>query len=124
MSSPLTWISAFVCVLIVLGVLNRRRKKVHISLMISALAIDLGIVLYLELARAVVESLPGREMSGLLVFHIALSCVVLFLYGCQVYTGIKNARGQRSAWHAKIPIWFIFARFGNLITSLFITTPG
>ncbi len=124
MTRPLTWISAFVCVLIVLGVLNRRRKKVHIPLMVSALAIDLGIVLYLELTRALIESIPNRPMTGLLIFHITLSCIVLALYGCQVYTGIKNARGQRSAWHARIPIWFILARFGNLITSYFVTTPG
>lgn len=120
MARPLTLISAFVCVLIVVGVLNRRRKRLHISLMVSALVIDVGIVLYLELARAVIESIPGREMTGLLIFHIALSCLVLVLYGCQVYTGIKNARGQRSAWHAKIPPWFITARFGNLITSYFV----
>ena len=117
---PLTLISAFACVLIVVGVLNRRRKRIHIPLMVSALTIDLGIVLYLELARGVVESIPGRQMTPLLVFHICLRCLVLVLYGVQVFTGIKNARGQRSAWHAKIPPWFILARFGNLITSYFV----
>jgi len=124
MTRPLTWISAFVCVLIVVGVLNRRRKNVPIPLMVSALTVVLGIVMYLELTRALIESIPGREMTGLLIFHIALSCLVLVLYGCQVYTGIKNARGQRSAWHARIPLWFILAPFGNLITSYFVTTPG
>lgn len=121
MLTPLKILSVFACLLIVVGVLNRRRKRVHIPLMLTALTIDLGIVLFLELTRAVIESLPGREMTPLLIIHICLSTSVLALYAVQVVTGIKNARGRHSRVHSKVPVWFIIVRFGNLITSFLVT---
>ena len=113
-------LSVLVYVLLLIGYANRRRRRLHISLMVTALAIDLGMVLFLELTRAVIESIPGREMTSLLVVHIALSTVVLFLYGIQVVTGVKNARGGHSRTHAKAWIWLLAARLGNLITSFWV----
>ena len=121
LNHPIKAISAFVCVLLVIGYVNRTKKKLHISMMLSALAIDLGIVLYLELTRQVVESVATRDMSPLLIFHICLSTVVLILYGVQVYTGIKNVKGKRSTVHPKTAIIFLITRFGNLITSYLVT---
>ena len=55
---PLKLLSVAVCVILVIGVLNRRRKRVHIPLMLTAMVIDVGMVLYLEIHRGVVESIP------------------------------------------------------------------
>lgn len=118
--TPLSALNAFVCLLVVIGVLNRRRKRRHITLMASALTIDLAMVLYLELARGVVESVPSRPMSAVLVVHIGLSMLLLVLYGCQVVTGIKKARGGESRLHGQVMIWFLILRFGNLVTSFFV----
>ncbi len=118
---PLKVLSAFVCILIVVGLIYRRRRRIHIPLMLSALAIDLGIVLYLEIRRGVVESIPSREMTPLLIFHIIVSVIVLILYGVQVYTGIQNAKGRRSNWHRVSGISFVVLRFANLITSWIVT---
>ena len=49
--------------------------------MLSALTIDLGLVRYLEITRVVVESIPGRTMTPLLLIHMTLSTMVLILYG-------------------------------------------
>ncbi len=113
-------LSVFVCVLIIAGVLNRGRKRVHIPLMVSALAIDLAMVLFLEITRGVVESIPGRQLSPKLVIHILLSLTVLALYTVQVVTGIKKARGGASGTHRKMLIWLLVTRLGNLITSFLI----
>jgi len=118
---PLKLLSVGVCLLIVIGVVNRRRRRVHIPLMLSAFLIDLGIVLYLEIRRGVVESIPGRPMTPLLIFHLCLSVTVLVLYGVQIYTGIQNAKGRRSRWHRRAAMMFLFTRFGNLVTSFMIT---
>lgn len=109
-----------VVTIVVIGVLNRRRQRIHIPLMLSALTIDLAIVLYLELTRAVVESLPGRPMTPLLVIHVVISTLVLVLYGVQVVTGIKKIRGQPSTIHRQIMIWFLVMRLGNAVTSVFV----
>lgn len=114
-------LSVFVCVLLVIGYANRRRKRVHIPLMVSSLLIDLGLVLYLEITRAVVESVATREMTLLLVVHICLSVAVLALYGVQVVTGIKKARGGTSVWHVRCGLVLLVTRFGNLITSFAVT---
>ena len=118
---PLKLLSAFVCVLIVVGLFNRRRRRVHIPLMLSAFAIDLGIVLYLEIRRGVIESIPHRPMTPLLFIHILISVAVLVLYGIQVYSGIQNAKGRRSALHPKTAKVFVVLRFANLVTSWMIT---
>jgi len=55
---PLKLLSVAVCVILVIGVLNRRRKRIHIPLMLTAMGIDVGMVLYLEIHRGVVESIP------------------------------------------------------------------
>lgn len=114
---PLKLLSVLVCVLLVVGVLNRRNRRIHIPLMLSCFLIDLGMVLYLEIRRGVVESIPGRPMTPLLIIHIIISTVVLVLYASQIYTGLQNAKGRRSAWHRRIGVTFLFLRFGNLITS-------
>jgi hypothetical protein len=116
----LAYVNFLVVVIVVVGVLSRRKRRIHIPLMVVALGIDLAMVLYLELTRAVVETLPDREMAPLLVVHIAISVLVLVLYGVQVATGIRNARGQRSKAHRKVMIWFLLLRLGNAITSVLI----
>ncbi len=118
---PLKLLSVAVCVILVIGVLNRRRKRIHIPLMLTAMGIDVGMVLYLEIRRGVVESIPHRPMTPLLVIHILISVTVLILYGVQVVTGYRNARGRRSAWHPRIARLFLPLRFANLITSFLIT---
>ena len=89
-------------------------------LMISAITIDLGLVLYLEIARGVVESIPARPMTPLLFVHILMSVSVIVMYGVQVYGGIKNARGNRSVAHRKVMPWLLLIRFGNLVTSFLV----
>jgi len=118
---PLKLLSAFVCFILVIGVLNRRRKRIHIPLMLTAMAIDVGMVLYLEIRRGVVESIPTRPMTLLLAVHITISVLVLILYGVQVVTGFRNAKGRRSTWHPWIAGLLLPLRFSNLITSFMIT---
>ncbi len=122
--TPLQYLSCFVCLLLFVGFANRRRRRLHITLMVTSLVIDLGMVLYLELQRGVVESIPGRTMSPLLIFHIFLSAVVLALYAVQVVSGIKKAKERGSGVHAKVAYWFLAARVGNLLTSLVVTQGG
>lgn len=118
--NALNILSIVVCVLLLLGYANRRRRVVHITIMVTALVVDLAMVLFLELTRGVIESLPGRTMTPLLAVHILISVVVLVLYTIQVVTGIKKARGGPGPLHGKMPLWVLLARFGNLITSFLV----
>jgi len=118
---PLTILSAFVCVLLVFGVINRRRKSIHVPAMLSAFAIDLGMVVYLEVRRGVIESIPHREVTPLLIFHIVISVIVLVLYSTQAVTGFKRIRGDRGRSHRLIPWALLPLRMLNFITSIMVT---
>ena len=102
-------------------VILRRRRNVHIPLMLSAIGIDLAMVLYLEITRHVVESVPKRPMTPLLGIHISISVMVLVFYGVQVYTGIQNSRGRRSRVHPRVAWVLVITRLGNLVTSFMLT---
>ena len=88
--------------------------------MSTAFVIDLALVLYLELTRGVVESIPGRDMASVLPVHLVFSTAVLVFYAVQIATGIRLARGVRSRWHARVPAWFVITRVGTFITSFFV----
>ena len=118
---PLVLISAAVCVLLVIGVLYRRRSSIHIPLMLSAFVIDVSMVVYLEVRRGVVESIPKRPMTLLLAVHIAISVIVLILYGTQVYSGFRRWQGHRSRWHYVAAFLLLPLRLLNFFTSILVT---
>jgi len=119
MFDPIHIISIVVCVLLIVGVLNRRRKSVHIPLMATAIGIDLAMVLYIELTRGAVKAAEER-MGLLMIVHIIISVGVLVLYGIHVWTGIKKARGGKSATHGRIMYATVSLRILNLITSIMV----
>ena len=111
--------SILVCVLLILGVLARRRKRTHIPFMIAAIGIDLTIVVIIEFGRGVIAS-AEEKMGPLMIVHITMSVLVLVLYGIQVVTGIKKARGRSSRLHGKVMPWLLALRLGNLFTSFLV----
>lgn len=119
MFSPLKLISMGVCVMLVVGYWNRRRKRVHIPLMASAFLIDLAVVLYIEITRDAIASAQAK-MGPLMIIHICLSVTTLGLYVAQVVGGIKLARGKPCGWHRRTGLTLLVTRFGNLITSFLV----
>lgn len=117
---PLVLLSAAVCTMLTVGVIYRRRRTIHIPLMMSAFLIDLGVVIYLEVRRGVVESIPKRDMTPLLAFHIAISVIVLILYFTQAYSGIRRWKGRRSDWHYWAAYGLYPLRLINFVTSILI----
>ena len=112
-------VSVLVCVLLAVGVVHRRRRRVHIPLMLSAFGIDLGMVLWIELSRHVIEELPSR-MTPFLGVHVTFSVATLVLYVVLIVTGVRNALGRTSWVHPRAAVAFGVARAGNLCTSLLL----
>ena len=113
-------ISCGIFVLLVIGVLNRGRKRVHIPLMASAFVADMAMLLYIEFTRQAIER-ASTQMTPLMGVHVLLSVIVIGLYVGQIVTGIKKARGRSRPWHGKGGVGFLLCRFGNLITSFMVT---
>ena len=111
--------SIFVCVILIVGYFNRRRRNIHIPLMVSAFVIDMIIVLVIEFSRGVIQRVDAK-MGPLMIVHIIISVTVIILYVGQIITGIKKTKGKPSGWHGKMGPTLIIVRLGNLITSFLV----
>ncbi len=120
------YISLGILALIFLGWIYRRKRNLHIGLMATAMAADLGLVLWIELSRHAVEQALGVgefELPGaFLAFHIVLSVVSLLLWFVQLVLGIKIARGKRQLLpvHKLCALFFVLFRLANFVTSLWL----
>lgn len=118
--TTLKLLSILAFLILVVGVLFRRDRRIHIPLMLTAIIIDLSIVAYIEITRDALAAAKAK-MGTLMIVHIALSVSVLILYAVQVVTGIRNVRGGKSHAHRKTMPWLVAARLGNLITSFLVS---
>ncbi len=99
---------------------RRKRPALHWKLMVTAFAIDLSVVLYLELTRQAIEGLP--HASPLLLFHVAVSVCVIACYLINFALGSRLLRGRtgiRGA-HRNVGITFMTLRSLNFVTSFIV----
>ena len=118
-------LSTLVLVVIALGVWFRERPTLHIPLMSTAFAMDLGLLLYIEFTRHAVEKLGETMQSptpdGLLYFHVVVSGLTLVLYLAQIVTGMQLYKGTANRLlHRSGALLFITCRLLNYITSFFV----
>lgn len=114
-------ISIGACILLLVGYAYRRRRYVHVPLMLSAFIIDMSLVAYIELTRHAIE----KALSGpgpLMVVHILISVAFVLLYFWQIFTGIGRWRGLKHRAHKSTGLIFLLLRFGNLVTSFLVTS--
>ncbi len=115
-------LSTVVLILVVLGLWQRYNRKVHIPLMLTAFALDLGLVLAIELQRQAVEKLIDHSVSAFVYFHAGISLLVLVFYVILLVLGLGILKGQPKArhWHRLSGIGFIVLRLTNYITSFWV----
>lgn len=117
-STLLKIISFLVCVIIVAGLAYRRKRKIHARLMMTAFGIDVALVLYIELTRKAVET-ALHPPHPFVIFHVAISVLVLLLYGVQIFLGMRLMRGGASTrLHGRVGLIFVVLRLANFVTSL------
>jgi hypothetical protein len=113
--------STLVVLIIVAGILLRRRRSIHIPIMIAAFSLDLASVLAIEVQRGAIK----KAMSSpppLLLFHVAVSVtallfyVVMFVLGERVRVGAVHLR----PWHRRAAWVFGACRTANYVTSWMI----
>jgi len=114
-------LSTVVLVLIFMGIINHRNRRLHLSLMSAAFIIDLGLVLYIEFTRAAIEQ-AVEGVHGLLLFHIIVSVLTLVLYVVLISLGVKWFKGENqvAALHRNLAYVFTVCRLTNYVTSFFI----
>lgn len=120
---PLLAASAFILVLIFYGLAKRHNRKVHIPAMATAFALDVLLVLIVELTRHAIEKAIGHtDASPLLIVHITASLLTLVFYVVLTTSGIKLNKGDESRResHRKYAYVFLVARVTNFVTSFWV----
>jgi hypothetical protein len=113
-------ISFGVCVIIVIGLYYRKRRRVHIPLMASAFCIDLGLLLYIELTRQAIRTVTHQPHPFVAV-HSLISILVAIAYVVQIASGIALAKtGRWRCVHRFTAPIFVVLRLSNFITSLWV----
>lgn len=86
------------------GVLSRKRIKLHVLIMNLSIALDLSLVLGLEIKRNAVETVIQHKLHGLQIYHVLFSSVATFLYvpmlilGWSLYKNTDWITRKRSVW--------------------------
>lgn len=85
-------------VLLAAGWTQRRRRVRHVPLVLAGIALDLAMVVYLELDRSVVEAVAGSvghaSFSAVRWAHIVTSTVAVVLYLPTLWYGFRMLRGD------------------------------
>lgn len=117
-------VSTLAVILALAGLANRSRPRVHIPLMLSAFAVDMSLVLYIEHNRRVIGMVAGTagQMDAVLQIHVALSVAAVILYLVQIVLGLclRLGREPLRAWHRRAGWTFLACRLGNYITSFLV----
>ncbi|MBY0449925.1 MAG: hypothetical protein K2X01_04795 [Cyanobacteria bacterium] len=115
-------LSFAVLLIIAVGILFRKNRKIHIPVMLLAFVCDMSLVLYIEFSRKAVEQVISGLPSALLAFHVATSLIVVLLYLALIISGVQIVKGKtnRLLWHRQLATAFLIGRMINFVTSLYI----
>ena len=87
--------SFLVLVILTLGVQNRKNRKRHVPLMISAILLDLVLVVQVEIARSVLNSAVKIQANDFITnIHITIASLTAVFYVLIVISGIRLLRGH------------------------------
>lgn len=125
-----TWLmqiqSLCIVLLIVAGVVVRRRRQLHVKIMSVAMIWDIILILQIELSRsAILKATHALSNPLILNIHISIAVSTVILYGFMVYTGRKLLRGDNSIRpRHKILGWTTLSmRILTFITSFWAVIP-
>jgi len=100
------YIATAMWLLMVLGFLNSKNRRLHVPLVLTAMLGDLVLVLYLEFTREAVETALQFKMKMLQQIHIGVSTIALILYFPLTYLGFQMLKGnyQFRTLHRKLAL--------------------
>jgi hypothetical protein len=111
-------VSTLVILILICGFLVRRRRPIHIPLMVAAFSLDLMLVAAIEIRRGAI----GKVVAGpgpLLGFHVAMSLVALASYVAMAVLGrrLSSGREHLRPWHRRVAWVLAGSRTANYVTS-------
>lgn len=104
--------------LMVTGLINLKQRRRHAALMSTAIALDVGLVLVLELQRDAINTAVSLSLSPLQMAHVGSSSVATLLYFPVLFLGFQrlfkpSAPLWMRTWHIRLGVAaFVFRSLG------------
>jgi hypothetical protein len=94
-----TWLMQFqsfsILLLMLAGIIVRRRRQLHVKIMSAAMVWDVILILQIELSRSAILKATHAVTNPLILnIHISIAVSTVVLYGFMIYTGRKLLSGQ------------------------------
>ena len=94
-----TWLMQFqsfsILLLMLAGLIVRRRRQLHVKIMSAAMVWDVILILQIELSRSAILKATHAVTNPLILnIHISIAVSTVVLYGFMIYTGRKLLSGQ------------------------------
>ena len=112
---------------IIWGTIVHHRVVLHVKIMKICFALDLALLVVVEVLRDAIQKAIGITESGdidktLLYIHIAFAVLTLVFWIMQVITGSKVLKGDRSRLpsHARNAKIFLLLRLATLVTAFML----
>ena len=104
---------------LVVGLVMRKRRRIHVGFMVTGITVDFCIVIFLELTRNVTGLALTEAQEPLEYAHIISSTIAFLLYLPVVSLGVLRLRNigpkRLRSWHIRLGITaFIFRTLGVL----------
>ncbi|MEC7276385.1 MAG: hypothetical protein VXV96_08700 [Bdellovibrionota bacterium] len=118
--------SALILTLMIAGLINRKKRSLHVKLMGGTIFWDILLVLQIELNRsAIIKASNAVTNAMILNIHVTIAVSTVLLYFVMIYTGRKLLKGDNSIkpLHKKLG-WSAFTlRVLTFATSFWAVTP-
>jgi len=97
---PMQLQSFCIVLLMLLGIVVRRNRNLHVKIMSSAIIWDIILILQIELSRsAILKATKAVSNPMILNIHVAMAVSTVILYGFMVYTGRAMLSGRTEIRH-------------------------
>lgn len=118
--------SLCIVLLMIAGIVLRRRRQLHVKIMSLAMIWDVILILQIELSRsAILKATKAVSNPMMLNIHVAIAVSTVVLYGFMVYTGRAMLAGQTQIRpkHRILGYSTFFMRVLTFVTSFWAVLP-
>lgn len=125
-----TWLmqtqSLCIVLLMLAGIVARKRRQLHVKIMSSAMIWDILLILQVELSRSAILKASKAVTNPLILnIHVSFAVSTVILYGFMVYSGRKMLAGDVSIRpkHRILGYSTFLMRILTFITSFWAVAP-
>ena len=107
--TPYMVVATFAYLALATGLLFRKNRKLHVSLMHLGMILDVSLVLILEIQRSAIGTALGPTLNGFQTAHVIASTLAIIFYVPTYYLGFYRWKGldkdkNKRTWHIRFAL--------------------